>query len=613
MSRPIRQAPRSSPAARGRAPRSVLRTAPRAAVLAAAATLAGAGPALAQTYDPQGRASPLILLEAPADGVAYFEALERARALTAAGRWAEVEALGARLTREYPRDPETWTLLARARMQQNKGREAAAAYEQAGRLIGWDLEFANGYRAAAAYLRAGDRRAALDALRHMIVDRGGYWRQTLRETFAPLFDPLKDDPEFLALTARAAPPAVARDEGWRRDIAFLLAEAKRVNPEYRHAPFPAEVTRRAEQLTRDVPRLTDEQLYVGLRGMLAPLHQGHVAFWPFPGTRHLPLRLYAFPEGVFVIEAAAPYRALVGARVVAFGDVPAEEAFRRLSALRSVDGDMQHVWGVDELAEVALLRGIGAASSPDSVRLTVQPPGAPKGRTTPVTVAAADSTIAERLDRLVAPPGVAAPLFLSDLGRVHWERALPAHDALYVQLNNLSNAPGESLPAYGRRLWATLAERPPANLVLDLRHNNGGTTQRYPELLRTLIAYTRVPGRQLYVLIGRRTYSAAGNFVTDLERLADPIFVGEATSECCNLYGDPAAVTLPYSRVQVEVTAVRWQLSTPSDRRRELSPEVPVQLTAADYFAGRDPVLAAVYRLIAARNAAARPAAAGAP
>ncbi|HYH82086.1 MAG TPA: hypothetical protein VEX86_19925 [Longimicrobium sp.] len=84
-----------------------------------------------------------------------------------------------------------------------------------------------------------------------------------------------------------------------------------------------------------------------------------------------------------------------------------------------------------------------------------------------------------------------------------------------------------------------------------------------------------------------------------------PIFVGEASSECCNLYGDPVSVTLPYSGVQGELTAVKWQLSAPGDRRREMSPEVPVQLTARAYFAGEDPALDTIYRMIAARRAAA--------
>jgi hypothetical protein len=66
--------------------------------------------------------------------------------------------------------------------------------------------------------------------------------------------------------------------------------------------------------------------------------------------------------------------------------------------------------------------------------------------------------------------------------------------------------------------------------VLDVRHNNGGNTATYTELLRTLVAHSTIEGNRLYVIIGRGVYSATGNLITDLERLASPVFVGEPSS-----------------------------------------------------------------------------------
>jgi hypothetical protein len=223
-----------------------------------------------------------------------------------------------------------------------------------------------------------------------------------------------------------------------------------------------------------------------------------------------------------------------------------------------------------------------------------------------MTLSTINSPLAPRMDKLVAPPNVEPPLFLSKMQRqiqqLHWDVALPEHDAIYVQVNNLLDDKDETLARFGERLWFEIEKARPKNIILDLRHNNGGTTQKYPELLRTLVAFSRSPGNQLYVLIGRRSYSATGNFVTDLERLTAPIFVGEASSECCNLYGDPVSIKLPYSGIQGELTAYKWQLSSPGDRRREMSPQAPVQLTAEAYFKGKDPALDAVYSLIAARR-----------
>jgi hypothetical protein len=47
------------------------------------------------------------------------------------------------------------------------------------------------------------------------------------------------------------------------------------------------------------------------------------------------------------------------------------------------------------------------------------------------------------------------------------------------------------------------------------------------------------------------------------------------------------------------VSTKKWSLSRKGhDFRRELNPHAPVQITATDYFAGRDPVMETVVRLI---------------
>jgi hypothetical protein len=74
--------------------------------------------------------------------------------------------------------------------------------------------------------------------------------------------------------------------------------------------------------------------------MLAVLRQGHVGLIIFPGNRYLPLRFFAFPEGIFIIDAADEYRPLIGARVQTIGSLPADEALRRLALSVSVESEI---------------------------------------------------------------------------------------------------------------------------------------------------------------------------------------------------------------------------------------------------------------------------------
>jgi tetratricopeptide (TPR) repeat protein len=524
---------------------------------------------------------------APKDAIAYYEL--RGKVLQLLGSPAEAEPLIEQIVREYPRDPENWKLLGLIKRGVNKPAEAAAALEKARDIAGLRRE---PLPIAAAYLAAGDERAALATLRRGVFDDRTIYRQQLFEAGA--LAPLRNNPEMRAIAGRADTTGVSRVEGWRRDLDYLYNEALRVSPDYRSGNGPPAFTRAYQELRKNVPSMSREQFMVGLNRMLATLRQGHTGLFGGAGIHHLPVQFYVFPEGIYIVRAADRYESLVGTRLVSIGRTPAEEALRLVNRMLSVDGDLEHLGlGAAILRKAEFLKGSGIDIAIDSVQITVE---SPEGQRR--TVALIGPDIPGSL-KLPAPPRVQAPLFLRRVQESHWEQALPERNALYVQMNQVRNDPDETLPAFGIRLWSVLEAQKPRNVIIDLRHNTGGSTSLYPELLRTLIAYTRVPDRKVFALIGRTTYSAAGNFITDLERLVNPIFVGEASSECCNLNGDFAQVQLPHIGLTGTIAGVRWNLSGDVfDGRREMSPHVPVQLTAAAYFAGLDPALDAVFKMI---------------
>jgi C-terminal processing protease CtpA/Prc len=97
------------------------------------------------------------------------------------------------------------------------------------------------------------------------------------------------------------------------------------------------------------------------------------------------------------------------------------------------------------------------------------------------------------------------------------------------------------------------------------------------------------------VLIGRKTFSAAGNLAAVLDHETRARFVGEPTGGSPNQWGDAAQVALPSLGLTVHVALQAVEV-VPDDRRLEVRPDVPAEPTAADFFAGRDPVLARALR-----------------
>ena len=183
---------------------------------------------------------------------------------------------------------------------------------------------------------------------------------------------------------------------------------------------------------------------------------------------------------------------------------------------------------------------------------------------------------------------------------------LSAERVLYVGFNNVVDGKDETLQAFGQRLAHVLTARRPAAIVIDLRRNNGGDTYLYRSLLRTLVAWDASQPGRIYAIIGRNTYSAAENFIVDLDRLTDVVFVGEPSGAKPSTHGNESPVVLPWSGLHAGVSAVYWQIGDARDKRLWIAPQIFVPPTAQDWLDNRDSPLLAILQHLRTRVRASR-------
>ncbi len=539
-------------------------------------------------------------LSAPPDPMAYYADLQRAKTLLEGEKFAEAQALYESLTERYALERESWVGLGGASRQLGQHPKAIAAYARAIELIG-PVPGSSRYWTAVSQAAGDDKDAALATLETMVFAEAELDRPGLSGD--PAFEKLSGDARMRRIAGNEDLSKLDRVEGWRADLAHLCAEIIRLSPDHRQRPLPEAVERIRAELHEQIPELTDAQVYAGMARLVGALGQGHTMFWgsgpgdPDPTIRMqftwLPVLLYAFSEGIFVVATAPGQEALLGMQVLAINGVEIAEVVRRVRSATSVGSPMEALWTVPmRIGDVQLLTGLGILGDAAKVELKLRDP---RGK---LLSRALEPSPQNPRTKLPAPRGVDVPTFLRKVSESHWDELWDARKTVYVQLNQIAPDPEESLPQFGIRLRQVLKDSAARNLVIDLRHNNGGNTFTYVELLRTVVAFSVQPEHQVYVLIGRNVYSAAANFTTELERLANPILVGEPTSMTGNQHGDEGAIRLPWSGLRATVSGVRWQLSHPWDKRRSIAPKVPVQLTAEDYFAGRDPVLTTVQKMI---------------
>lgn len=191
------------------------------------------------------------------------------------------------------------------------------------------------------------------------------------------------------------------------------------------------------------------------------------------------------------------------------------------------------------------------------------------------------------------------PLFLAQIDTLYWSQALPEQQAMYIQFNAVANKEHETLKMFCEAWYAKSQEQQLKNVILDLRHNHGGDGSIMSSIHQAIRKFKMAnPEGKIFVLAGRETFSAAQNLLTALSQYADPIIVGEPSGSSPNFVGEAGWVRLPNSGLMAIISSQYHQNSFAEDHRKWIAPHMPVSLSSTDYFAGKDPALEAIKKLI---------------
>jgi tetratricopeptide (TPR) repeat protein len=227
-------------------------------------------------------------LVAPAEPLTYFDSTREGIRLLDEQKYPEAAEILQKAVSQYPKDGFVWIRLGQALRLSGKPKEAIAAYEKGLELTSAWPPAGVRLSLAQSYLAVGNKDMAYRTLERVVQEDQYTQKPALYDN--PAFAAIRDEPRFQKLVGRIDTSKMSREEGWRTDIDYLVSEIKRVDHLYRKQPLPAELTARQLALKRDVGKLTDEEIYLGLGRMLSPLKQGHVSLGILPETTRLTVR-----------------------------------------------------------------------------------------------------------------------------------------------------------------------------------------------------------------------------------------------------------------------------------------------------------------------------------
>lgn len=394
-------------------------------------------------------------------------------------------------------------------------------------------------------------------------------------------------------------------EKWREDIKFLSEELPKKHLNLYHTTPKATFDEAFKKLYERVPELEDHEIIVELSRITALIGDGHSGMRIYSDPKiafnSFPVRFYLYEDGMFVRRIERNLARLAGAKVVKVGKLPVEEAIKAVTPLISRDNEMwAKFYAPYFLATPEILHALKITDDLNSATFEFEKDGKrstvtlkPKGKLLLEGHAQTEKGI-DGIDFVDArPDSIPTPLWLKgNPENSYWFEYLEDSKTVYFRYNEVQHKKEERIPKFAERMFKFIEDNEVEKFVIDMRWNRGGSNKLSRPFLLGIIRAKKIDQRgKLFLIIGRRTFSAAQYFVNELEMYTNVIVVGEPTAQKVNKYGDNFKILLPNSGIKVRASFVRFEQMGPWDKRIWTAPHIATELTSEDYRKGVDPAL----------------------
>jgi uncharacterized protein (TIGR03437 family) len=369
---------------------------------------------------------------------------------------------------------------------------------------------------------------------------------------------------------------------WQSDLQSLVSFLRVTHPNLFFHVSQQDFNAAVSSLNQNIPQLSDAQITVGMMQLAAMVGDAHTSVHsPFTP---LPIRFRWFSDGLFVNAAAPEYSQALGAKVIAIGNLPVDQAYAAIGAVVSHEND----YWVREMSETYLataeiLSSLGVTSGAGPVPYLLQD----------ISGNQFEIQVSPSTAGLLWPPDSTngfVPLWRWNDSLNYWYQYLPTTQTIYLAYNSCEEMPSLSFTAFLSQVLALMKQQPVSHIVVDLRNNYGGDSRVFQPFLDWLSAN---PDMQSEVtgIIGQATISSGLMAAVALAQMGIPL-VGGPTGGDPTSYGNNTFINLPYSGLVVSCST-RYYVTYPGYTGNSFLPDLPVAYSSADYFARYDPYLAA--------------------
>lgn len=369
-----------------------------------------------------------------------------------------------------------------------------------------------------------------------------------------------------------------RDARWLADIEFVLEKLPQYHKNLFFKQAEEKFLAHGNRIKDNISSRTDHELIVEISRWIAAIGDSHTSF-VFNSEGLYPFRFYYFSDGVYLVNSSPEYQAYIGLKLKGINEKSVADLIK---LFRPVISHENESWFKMKFANyivlTEVLNGLNITQSQRANFIFMDKNGHEKNVEVKPTQSKIQHRIADKSEKM---------LYLKNTNENYWYEFLEEEKLVYFQYNRCENMKEISFSDFNEELFNFIDNHSIQKLVVDLRHNVGGSSYILDPFFAELKKRKSLDqSNQLFVIIGRNTYSSATLNAVTFKNETNATFIGEPTGGKPNHYGQVQIMELSNTNTKLPYSTKYF---TPSREDTDsFMPDILVEPNADDYFNNMD-------------------------
>ncbi len=367
-------------------------------------------------------------------------------------------------------------------------------------------------------------------------------------------------------------------EEWLEDIKYLRREITVRHKDAYANISDNELDKMFNDLTNDVPDSDGDEVQLRMLDIIADIGDSHTAIRNFITGADLcyPIELYWFDNGYYVINTIKKYQYLIGSELNKINGISIETILPKLATLIPHENIyMVRNKAPELIRDPRVLRYLGIIEDNDMTFSFLNQ----ENKYLEVAMSP------EKINSLELVEDTNGRYSLIKQTYSNWFQYINNQDIIYFYF-----CKSKIIDSIVNDVIKEVEAGNVDKLIIDLRNNVGGTYIPNNKLINGIKSNEKINKQgNLFVIVGRNTFSAGLLYAVDFRKNTSAIFFGEPTGAKPNHFGDMRKFKLPNSKLVISYSTKYFNLD--NQELDSFYPDVIKTLSINDYLNNIDTIL----------------------